>query len=308
MTEQDHTVKNQASESQTEPLQDTSVQKSEDTGPEKSNVKPFPKPGKMKKIVCPSGLTVTLRKMQTHEYDYFDGATERDVPTITTSILNSCTEQVHSPVPAFYSLSKEGNLDWMKVLTGDRLYALVQLRILSLGSKYEFTVHCERPYCPRMIHWKVDLDEDIPVLDLPDESLEALSANKPLSFKLPDSGNVVKFVLPTAEIEERLMKMEDNQFQTKITAQRLLHRIVDIEGVEPNDRSTFLDKMDIDELAELQIAMDDADCGIDTNIIVQCGGCKASQEVSLPFGLTFWLPSTLERNRRRRRRSRSSKE
>ncbi len=68
-------------------------------------------------------------------------------------ILTACWEETLHAGP--YDFGSPA-VDWNKVLQGDRFYTLLQVRTLSYGPTYAFSVMCENQSCRARIEWEVE--------------------------------------------------------------------------------------------------------------------------------------------------------
>ncbi|HMA92363.1 MAG TPA: hypothetical protein VKP30_06735, partial [Polyangiaceae bacterium] len=125
----------------------------------------------MTTIVCPSGLTGSIRGMKVREERILADRKLAKTGGQVEQILAACwLETIDSGPYAF------GNsMDFSRVLQGDRFFALIQIRILSYGPEYAFAVGCENRNCRARIEWELRLD-DLPVRSLSEESRAAFLA------------------------------------------------------------------------------------------------------------------------------------
>ncbi|MFM9709749.1 hypothetical protein, partial [Streptomyces galilaeus] len=61
-----------------------------------------------------------------------------------SGLLAACWERTLDPGP-YADLADP--VPWGKILEGDRFYALLQIRVLTYGPEYAFTVHCADARC-----------------------------------------------------------------------------------------------------------------------------------------------------------------
>jgi hypothetical protein len=195
----------------------------------------------------------------------------------------------------------EQNIDWIKVLQGDRFFALLQIRALTYGPEYAFSVPCQNQACRARVDWELKLSE-LPVRKLSDESREVFINGNRFETTLPDMGNRVWFKLLTGADEQKLPMLRKNAGDRLLSAM-LAYRIVEIEGVESRDKRQFLEDLSLRDADFLVDEFDRVDCGVDTTIEVECPECFAVQEVELPFEKTFFMPGKARTSRRRDRSS-----
>jgi hypothetical protein len=200
-------------------------------------------------------------------------------------VLANCTTRLVDPGP--YKFAEK--VDWSEVHVGDRLYAVLRIRMLTYKRPYVFRVHCEE--CREPFDWQLDLAK-LPVKPLPPAALDAMKGDRLLSAKWPE--------LDDREVTFRLLIGKDEAKNRRIARQRpkelalvsLLARVVRVEGVEEKDRVDFLTHLGAEAMIGLIALMDERDGGVDTDIEVVCDKpeCGVTQEVRLPFGRAFWLP------------------
>src|SRR5262245_2194140 len=95
-------------------------------------------------ITCPSGLTGRVRGMKAKEERILADRKLAKSGAQLEQLLAACWEETVDPGPYdFGGLA----IDWSKVLQGDRFFALLHMRVLSYGTRYEFAVPCENRSC-----------------------------------------------------------------------------------------------------------------------------------------------------------------
>ncbi len=250
----------------------------------------------MTEIVCPSGLALRVRHLRVRLQRLLTDKQLQRRGEQFTRLLTECTEEVLDAGP--YELSSAGALDWAEVLEGDRLYALLQIRVATHGPSYAFDVPCPTPSCDP-IAWELDLN-DLPVQPLSDDSRARFVAGNRFETRLPHAQRAAWFKLLTGK-DERARARLVRQLGDLGAAIRA--RVVEVEGVEPNRLSDFVDDLSFADADHLLDVFDQVDCGVETTIDVRCPDCAATVEVELPFDRGFFLPGE---RRKARRRSRSS--
>jgi hypothetical protein len=236
-------------------------------------------------IKCPSGLAVGVRGLKAKEANLLGDPKAIRAGTLFDTLLSNCCLGVDDPGPYNFP---SGAIEWSRVLAGDRLYALLRIRIATYPLPYVFTVPCQGEACREAIEWEIDLN-DLPVKPLPDSSRAAITSGERLHVSV--DGKRYGFHLPTGADEKRAQTLLRQQRERLMTAS-LMMRVDEIEGVKPEDRLRFLEDLDLGATSRLIEALDAADCGIDTDIEIECSTCGLRQEVRLPFGKEFFLPKT----------------
>ena len=247
-------------------------------------------------ITCPSGLQVRIRGMKAREERILADRKLARSGGQLDQVLKACTEELVDAGP--YAFAGD-DVDWSRVLQGDRFFALLQVRVLSYGPEYAFSVPCEERACRARIEWELDLTE-LPVRPLSDESRAAFLAGNRFETVLPDAGKRVVFRLMTGADEQKLTRLRRQAGDRPITTM-LGFRIDEIEGVEARDKLRFVEDLAMADVTHLLGELDRVDCGVETEIDVECPECLATQPVELPFDRGFFLPDP------RRDRKRSSR-
>jgi hypothetical protein len=199
-------------------------------------------------------------------------------------ILAACWEETIDPGPYAFG----DRIDWGQVLQGDRFYALLQLRIATYGPEYAFAVTCEKRSCRARIEWELNLS-DLVVRPLPGQSRVALQAGNRFTATFPDAARAVTFRLLTGADERRLAAQKHAADEHPITTM-LLTRIESVEGVEPKDKRRFIEDLAMGDVSLLLGEFDRVDCGVETEIEIECPECLSTQRLELPFERGFFLP------------------
>lgn len=249
-------------------------------------------------IDCPSGLQVKVRGLKGKEGKLLADKTAIRQGTVLDNILVACTEEVLDPGP--YEPRDDGKIDWNKALLGDRFYALLQIRIASFGPAYSFKAQCKEGPCRARFDYEINLDNDLEVKPLSPEDKDTFQGDGIFSTTLSD-GAVVKYKLATGADERMLAR---HRGVDRALVDMLAMRITSIEAGD--DISTqkasknvrvYLDDQPWSELVRLLRALDSHDCGVKTEIEIECPECGAVQEVTLPFERSFFLPMEEEKFR-----------
>jgi len=250
-------------------------------------------------LECPSGLRVRLRGIKGKDLDGLRDKRRVQTGEAFSRLLDECTLEVidHGPY------SKEGGWRWANALVGDRVRALIGVRVATSGTLYAFRARCSNEDCRAWIDWEVDM------LDLPMKRLSAESRATYLAgnrFETIVGEKLVTFHLTTGEDQVRAFRKREQVAASAKRQQResgssessgqgqillgLAMRIVEVEG-EP-DIVTFLGELDLGEVHRLSRAMDLADCGIETTIDIVCDKCSEVTSTELPLDATFFRPVT----------------
>ncbi|RUO91496.1 hypothetical protein D7Y11_19690 [Corallococcus sp. AB018] len=247
-------------------------------------------------ISCPSGLTGRIRGMKVREERVLADRKLAKSGGQVDELLSACWEEILEAGPYAFA---DGQVDWGRVLQGDRFFALLQVRVLTYGPEYVFAVPCQNAACRSRIDWELDLTQ-LPVRALANDSRAAFMAGNRFETTLPDSGKRVRFRLLTGEDERRLPQLQ-RAAPEKLLSSVLAYRVLDIDGVDARDKRRFLEDLTLRDADYLVDEFDRVDCGVDTTLEVECPECFLRQEVELPFDRGFFLPGQARTARRRER-------
>ncbi len=245
-------------------------------------------------IDCPSGMQLRIRGLKGKEGKLLADRTAARQGTVLDSLLEACTEEVRDPGP--YELKSNGKLDWNDVLLGDRLYVLLQIRLASFGPDYGFKTQCREATCRERFDYEIDLGKDLEIKRMSAEDQETLKQRGTFTTTL-DDGKEVRYRLATGADERRAAKSRGSD---GAMVEMLCLRITAIQGVgEPDPTSlkpvqtirAYLEDLDWGELVHLMNALNEHDCGVNTQIEIECPVCGAVQEVQLPLERGFLLPT-----------------
>lgn len=235
-------------------------------------------------ITCPSGLILNVRGLKTREANLLADAANTRKGTLFDQILKAVTLEVDDLGPY------KAPLAWPKVLVGDRFYALVQTRIATYGPDYTFRFQCREAFCRKPTDWELNLETDLTVKTLSEESRATFLNGNRFETLIPSTGRKVVYQLLTGELESKAAQQRATRKDRQVTLS-LNARIVEIDGVHPNDKPRIIDDMELADANELLEILDEADCGIETSIEVECSHCGGVTEIELPFDREFWLPT-----------------
>lgn len=246
-------------------------------------------------VVCPSGLTGTIRRLKIRELDILASRKQQKKGTSITSLLASVWSDTGDLGPytaPFCEFRKDSNeqpvIDWNRVLLGDRTFVLLQLRRLSVGKDFYFRIPCRSPNCRRQIDCHVDLDQ-VKTTGLSEEAILKLSqGDNEFHRVLPFGEKSVAFKLLNGADESTVAKRpidEDKQLSSS-----LLIRLTSMEEASqsPGARRKFVEDMDADDAEWLQNEWEEADIHIETIVEIECEHCHRSQRIDLPFDADFF--------------------
>lgn len=265
----------------------------------------------MEHVILPTGLAGHLRPMTTRDECLLAQRNAQRQGLVTDRLLDACWVETldHGPYPDS-AFDQDGKPRWDQILTGDRYYAMLRLRVASYGPEYDFRTQCTAGRCRATIDWRISLDVErqrdgdeladtdglVVVRWTPEQQESFRTGGNRFSTTLSD-GSRVSFRLMTGQLERLLFKAARADAPQAIE-DALRMRIVEVEGVKPAELQRWVSTLRAKCAAELRDAMDQADVGVDTEIEIDCPTCGASQFVDLPFPAGF----TPERRGRQTRR------
>lgn len=227
-------------------------------------------------IVCPSGLSLTVRGMRGKEIKLLTGKEAKNGQFLDR-LFDSCVEKVTDPGP--YKLNENSALIWDDVLIGDRMFVMLQIRVATFGAQYGFGVKCGA--CEKKMDYDVDLTT-LEVQPLSDADRAAVRDGNTMTAIV--AGKRVTFRLATGKDERRAAqaKKQDDAILSIIS-----NRVTAIEGVE--NVKAHLQETGLEEIMDLMHEVNKHDCGVDTKVEFECPECFAKSEVELPLGPSFWI-------------------
>lgn len=252
----------------------------------------------------PSGAKIEFRALTLKEENILASSRGRRQHSALDRVLSACVVQVHDAGP-YKDLGQKP--DWDKMLQGDRFVAMIRLRVISYreGEDYQFKTTC--PDCKKRTEQSINLLSELPVRPLSEEAMEAMVNGAPFTAEIAEAK--VTYSLSFGEHAKRAEKLRE-QNPKRTMAAALRSRILEVEGVDKRDILDWLDGehgdfpgLTSDDAEDLRDAFDRVDCGIDTEIEVECPSCWAVWSLSLPFDDGFFLP---QRGRKKRRQEREA--
>lgn len=215
----------------------------------------------------PSGPEIELREMTGAEEELLTNQRLIRSGDAVNRVLANCIIRLGESVEPSVS-------DVLNLLSGDRLFALVRLRQVSLGDEVELDLVCPSQACRVKNHIVVNLS-DLPVT--------SYSQEREFGFTLPGSGKTVKFVHLDGNKEKRLAQMQEPNISSA-----MMIRILEIDGAAPSKKA--LAEMSMRDRTALRAEMLRVDAGIDTNIEYECESCGARIRTRLEAEPSFLFP------------------
>ena len=260
----------------------------------------------------PSGAEIEFRQVMLAEENQIATALKGNAKkrgSVIDDVLSSCVIGVVDPGPYdFLTIGCKPN--WDKMASGDKYFSLFKLRCLSYtdGNLFEFPVRCQDPECRKKITYEINLDTDLQVEYLSDESKEKIKNGEPFEMIIDDKK--VTFGIMTGETEAKYKKL-CKQHPERESAAIMRSRIIDVEGLErgqimdwldgDNGRSKTFTGLTSDNAEEIRAAFEYVDCGVDPDIIIECSECGEDIEVKVPF-MNILMPGRRIKEQKKKRR------
>lgn len=221
----------------------------------------------MYKYELPSGTEVELREMT--------GAEEELLTNARLIRSGDAINQVlRSSIVRLGESAEVTEKDVLDLLSGDRLFILVKLREISLGSEIVLELVCPNASCRETNLMEVDLAE---------VKVSKYTADREFLFDLPASKRKVRFVHLDGAKEKRLATLKE----PTITSAMLI-RILDVDGKPPTKK--LLSEMSLRDRTALRKAMAKVDAGPDTSIALDCEACGSPIRTRLEAEPAFFFP------------------
>lgn len=218
-----------------------------------------------KEVLFPSGFKSNVLKMKGKTLNKLVNKKLIKEGTVFDEAIKEC-------IP--YSQKEDIN-NW---LIGDKYFALIAMRIVTHGEKYQFKCQC--PVCEEIGHYFVNLNElDVRYLDGRE--------TENISFTLPNINKKVIYRLLRGKDEPLMKKIFKEKEDTLVTSLLAL-RTTSIEG-EQMVTEEFFEELDADDIDAFRQAIEEQDCGVDTTLILTCK-CGAEFEQELPLDADFFSP------------------
>lgn len=258
----------------------------------------------MSTISLPSGMVGEIRGLAGRDGRYLTDERKIRDNEVEDFMLSHCWTRTLDPGP--YALPGNGEPDWNNILVGDRFYALIATQVATYPDKpYTLPLRCVQRACKKPYQWDIDLHRllDERTKTLAPEDREVFKAGNRFQGVVPYTKPPVPFVykLKTGGDAKRLQKWIEAK---KVGPKKMVERqnqLVDSLGGSLWSIGDKTRREDIfDALEDLSLGSIDAmlpliqehDCGVDTNIDVQCPHCGEEMSISLPFGRAFFMPAS----------------
>ena len=249
----------------------------------------------MSEITCPSGLRGRIRGMRVKDEELFTNKKLVRSNKVITSLLAGCWEATLDSGP--YDM--QDPLDWDRVASADRIYALIQIRVESYGEDYEFRVSCSNNMCENVYAWGVNLNE-MDVQPVSERGKAFLRTGEPIPIELSNGAKVL-CRLPNGEDEMFMATLEAKDDARSLTY-HLARKVALFDGEKHwDDIVQKVENLPARVGDELWDAVDEIEGGVEMTFDVKCPRCSNVQQVILPFEAGFFSSrKRFARSRRRR--------
>jgi endogenous inhibitor of DNA gyrase (YacG/DUF329 family) len=215
-----------------------------------------------------------VREMTGHEEDILMSSSKKSFQK-TQAILENCIVKIGD-------ITQE-SLHWSSIVKSlvhtDRLYALVQIRMASLGDSLSFEVEC--PECTKTSIQKVSLEE-FKVLSAPD------STSRSWSGTLPKSRLTYTARIQTGFDDEKVIKDKDRDDAVSVL---IAQRLVDLGGKSP----VTIEMAKALPMADRQFIRSEVkkrEGKMDDEIEIECPSCDHKFQSNIDLGSpNFFFPS-----------------
>lgn len=236
-----------------------------------------------KVVECPSGLVLSVREFLVKDEDLLADAKAIRQGVATVNIMKAITTEVVDFGP--YQ-DNGGRLNWKRVLQGDSMAVLLANRIETWGYDYVHRQPCG--HCRQPVVQELDLRE-MEVKKLPESSIPHVREGTPLGCTLPSCGKRVEFKLLRCEDDKAMAKIQRHH-KTSLSSSYMRYRITGAEGVKAPDLGNFVANMSGKDLTYLRAQMDEADCGVQQEIELECDSCYHVWPAEVRFTGDFLFP------------------
>jgi phage FluMu protein Com len=249
----------------------------------------------MQSIVCPSGLSGVVRGLKVKDEQLFANKELARSGGVISKVISSCWEETLDPGP-YDRLAITKNFS--HIAAADRMFALIQVRILSYGNDYDFSVVCKS--CGYRYMWYIDLSQ-LDFIPMAESGINQLKTGAPVHVPGVPSGASIDIRVATGLDEEFLA--EQNIDEELTLTYNLARKIVQIDGkTDWLDILHAVEELPAKDADYLWDFADDMEGGLDTMFDVKCPKCKEIQRVILPFEASFFTSRKRFVNSRRKKR------
>ena len=253
-------------------------------------------------VNLPSGMLGEVRGLSGRDGRYLTSESTIRDGELEDFILGHCWTRTIEPGPYNH---KGGEIDWDSVLVGDRFYALISVREATYpGKDYPLKLQCAQLLCKKKFEWEIRLAELLEkrTKRLDPKHIELFKAGNRFTETIPDTDTKFIFKLKTGGDAKRTLKHiemkktgpKKQQERQNLMIDSLASYILEIDGVgkKKDDIFDYLENRPLGTIDSLMPLIQSYDCGVDTDIEVECPHCDGEMIIKLPFDRAFFLPSS----------------
>jgi len=276
-------------------------------------------------------LSVTLRRPTIDDQFAFRASFSDGLGKAITGILTACTVSVEDPGPWRVKPGSEGketscDIDWERVTSGLRMWAMLTLRIKGKEGGHLIPVELLCPMCKRgEDEFSVDVDarpieeggellwfepeDGVAVIDsiISGTPMSAEIGGIPIKVKPPSGTTELKLQVVSKELHKSRSKdapVNEQTISNDVSLRGRALQIASVEGQHPNDLGRWVKTLPEDLYDELEAAIEASDWGVDLSFAASCPrGHSVAGEV--PFVYLFGQPNTAMKSLRDRQRERA---
>jgi hypothetical protein len=219
------------------------------------------------KFELPSGTEIELREMTGAEEELLTNARLIRSGDALNQVLRNCITRIGDA-------TEVTEKDVLDLLSGDRLFILLKLREISLGSEVDLELVCPQPSCRETNLLSVDLSE---------AKVTKYGIDREFVFELPGSKRSVRFTHLDGHKEKRLAALKEPSISSA-----MLIRILEVDGKPPTKK--LLADMSLRDRTGLRKAMQKVDAGPDTVVAMECEACGSPIRTRLEAEAGFFFP------------------
>jgi hypothetical protein len=235
----------------------------------------LPSKGRLYEGKIPGGK-LNVRAMTAREEKLIYGG-KGNISEKMEMLLSSCVQ-----LPSAFSPSD--------LLISDRFFLLIKIRLISFGSEYPIQVRC--PDCDNQFIKNFDLTElNVKTYDNNEEKAE------PFLVTLPVAGKTIGLKILRGKDENAIHKYAKGRGVKEEVGDpaytySLARSIVsfDQKPISQIDALQLVEKLVSRDTMELRHALEENDCGVDTDISLECPKCSFLIETRLPVTEEFFRP------------------
>lgn len=222
-----------------------------------------------KDITLPSGRSVTVLETTGEAERLLSTLQQNRDLAVINRFLSLVTENLDGKT------GKPSPDDFKSMLTGDRTFILLQVRMLSHGPVVNFKLAC--PSCSANSEHEIALEETV-------SEMEPYPNADQREFCVGIGPGQIHFELATGETELRIARTKTPEINTKLRCMKIW------EETDQGKIPINLDVLKSCWIAELRKAIREAECKLDTTARITCPDCAMVTTADIMGNLDFLFP------------------